>query len=392
MKKLSWILLGAATSIMLANCGQGFVTDNLSSLGQSTSSASNNNSVTFTRAPGQSCEEALLNVYKNTYHSFLVSNCNSCHVTGGAGSGAFAVNDAAASYTVFNSKGVSLINSQSVGGHRPPYTGSHNQSTISEISAYWDKAKIGYQDCVVESGGVADNTYLSKTTSSIIPAPPGETFATMEWDLETQSSSKVPLIAKIEVRKALLGGNIIGYEFRNPTLRLKDNAKTPYLLQGMNLYINDKKQTGITTYSHIEATINTKADIHFALGLASATIVMTPGSDDVIALEFSALKATTGPIVPAPTPTPTPSPTPIGVVTYSSLLSQGGVIMSRCNLCHSGDTNSPMDLFHYESAKALAPKIKIRINDPNNPMPPKGLLPQNERDILNAWVDQGAPR
>jgi hypothetical protein len=186
LKKLSWTLFGLASILVLNNCGQGFVTENLSSLNNTSSGTDNSSSsgsVTFSRAPGQSCEDALLNVYKNTYHPFLVKNCNSCHIPGGSGSGTFAVPDAATSYPIFNSKGVALINSQSTGPHKPPYTGSHNQSTIAELSAYWDKAKTSYQECVTNSGSTVDAAYLSKTTPLIVTAGLAETFVAMEWDL-----------------------------------------------------------------------------------------------------------------------------------------------------------------------------------------------------------------
>lgn len=386
--------------MLLTNCGQGFVAEDLMSLGNITNNTNNTSntdnsgsgsSVTFNQAPGQSCEDALLNVYKNTYHPFLVKNCNSCHIPGGSGSGAFAVDDAATSYPIFSSKGAPLIDTQSTGGHKPPYTGSHQQSTIAEISAYWSKAKTSYQECVTNSGGTTDTTYLTKSKPLIVASDLADTFVAMEWDLETLGTPKVPLIAKIEIRKSALYGSVIGYEFRNPSLRLKDNAKTPYLVQGLSLAINGKLQTEITTYRYITATINTKADINIAPNLGYAQAIMSVAKDDGIALEFSVLKSTTGKIVAAPTPTPTPSPTPIGRVTYLDLITPGGVILNRCNVCHSSAKNTSLDLFAYQTAKAGADKIKARINDPTNPMPPKGLLPQNERDILEAWINGGTP-
>ncbi|WP_413291044.1 c-type cytochrome [Bdellovibrio sp. HCB337] len=394
-----WTLGALVSIIAFNNCGEGFV------VGQFTGS-STGGSVLFSRAPGESCEDALLNVYKNTYHPFLSQTCNACHVPGGGGNGNFAVSDAATSYSSFASKGMALINSQSTGNHRPPTTGAHNQARIDEISGFWSAAQTGYTTCLSEAGGgggAPAGSFVVKSTGKAVAANLATTFVRMEWDLETQSNGKVPLVAGIEIRRAVVANVTQGYEFRNPTLRLKNAAAGSYSARALNVYINDQLQSNITTYSTIDTTITATTDVNLAAGFANALAVVTPATTDTIILEYQSLKSTSGAPnpggTPAPTPTPaatptaTPTPTPIGAVTYASLVANGGIFANSCNSCHrAGNAAGGLDLTNYTAARNAAQNIKTRVNNANNPMPTGGLLPQAQRDRISAWVDQGAPQ
>lgn len=390
IKTSLWVCGALISIIAFNNCGEGFVLGSLSN--------SNGGAVFFSRAPGETCEAALLNVYKNTYHPFLSQTCNACHIPGGGGNGNFAVSDPVTSYSSFSAKGASLINSQSVGNHKPPTTGPHNQARIDELSGYWSSAQTAYADCVSSVGGESTaGRFLVKTTGKTVPANLATTFMRMEWDLETQSNGKVPLIAGIEIRRAVLSNVTRGYEFRNPTLRLKSNATESYSARALNIYINDGLQTDITTYSNLENTITTMTDLNLAPGFANSLSVMAPATTDIIALEYQSLSAASGTPnpggTPTPSPTPSPTPTPVGPVTYTSLVASGGVFATSCLGCHTGATaRGGLDLSIYTAAKAAAQNIKTRVNNASNPMPTGGLLPQAQRDRINTWVDQGAPQ
>lgn len=385
-----WVFGALVTIIAFNNCGEGFV------VSKSTGSLTGG-SVLFSRAPGESCEDALLNVYKNTYHPFLSQTCNACHVPGGGGNGTFAVSDPVASYSSFSSKGATLINTQATGNHRPPTTGPQNQARIDEISGYWAAAQTAYAECAAETGGTPAGSYVVRTDAKGVAANLATTFVRMEWDLETQSNGKVPLIAGIEIRKAVLSGVTQGYEFRNPTLRVKTAAAGSYEARALSLYINGQLQTEITTYSTINTIVGTTTDTNLAAGFANALAVVTPATTDMIMLEYQSLKSTTGAPNPGGTPTPTPvvtpTPTPIGTVTYASLVATGGVFANSCVSCHrAGSAAGGLDLTNYNAAKLAAQNIKTRVNNANNPMPTGGLLPQAQRDRVTAWVDQGAPQ
>jgi len=397
LKKIYWTLGAIVSIVAYNNCGEGFVA-------QSLGGASSGGSVLFSRAPGESCEDALLKVYKSTYHPFLNQNCNSCHVTGGGGNGIFGETDAAVSYNSFASKGMALINSQATGSHRPPYTGSKNEARITELSSYWAKAQTEYLSCSASTGptppggggGVVGNNVV-KSAGKVVPANLATTFVRMEWDLETLSDKKVPLIAGIEIRRAVLGGVTRGYEFRNPTLRLKNLASGAYAMRALNIYINDQLQSEITTYSNIQTTISTTNDNSFAVGFANGLTVITPATTDMISVEYSHLQSTSGTTTPGATPTPTPSatptPTPVGAVTYTQLVAAGGIFATSCVGCHNANNAAGgLNLAIYANARAAAANIRTRVNNAANPMPTGGLLPQAQRDRINAWVDQGAPQ
>ncbi len=370
------------------NCGEGFVAQNLSSL--------SGGSALFSRAPGESCEDALVKVYANTYHPFLSQTCNSCHING-PGLGVFASSNVATSYTSFSSIGADKISSQAVNdSHKPPYTGSQNTDRINELKSYWAAAQTAYAACSAEAGGSAGG-FAVKSTDRQVAATLATTFTRMEWDLETQSNGKVPLIAGIDIRRAVLAGVTRGYEFRNPTLRLKNAASGNYQARALAIYINGTLQSEVTTYANIDQVISTTTDMNLSAGTANALAVMTPSTTDMIAIEWQKLGSTTGAANPGGgggggTGTPTPTPVPSGPVTYAQLSANGGLFATYCFNCHKGaGASGSLDLTVYANAKNAAQNIKSRINNQNNPMPTGGLLLQAQRDVISAWVDQGAP-
>lgn len=351
----------------------------------------------FSRAPGESCEDALVKVYASTYHPFLSQTCNSCHING-PGIGTFASPDVATSYTSFASIGADKISSQAVNdAHKPPYTGSQNTARIDEIKSYWAAAQTDYASCVAADGGSLTGAFVVHTDSTMVPAKLSTTFTRMQWDLETQSNGKIPLIAGIDIRQSVIGGVVKGYEFRNPTLRLKNTTSGNYEARALNLYINNALSSEVTTYMNIDYVISTTTDLNMSAGTANGFAAVTPAATDVIALEFQYLGSTTGAPNPgspvSTTPTPAPTATPIGTVTYTQLVAAGGVFKTYCLSCHTGaNASGSLDLTVYNNAKVAAQNIKSRVNNANNPMPSSGLLSQTLRDTITAWVDQGAPQ
>jgi mono/diheme cytochrome c family protein len=386
LKYIYWAFGGFALMVAFNNCGEGFQLQELDNSGSSS---------LFSRAPGKTCEDALLKVYQSTYHSFVTQTCNKCHVNG-PGVGTFANSDLQASYLSFVSIGATRISNQAVNeNHQPLFTGTQNTARINELKSFWGQAQTEYASCLSAEGSGGISSFVVKTTGTAVAANLATTFLRMEWDLETQSNGQVPVIAGIEIRKAVLNRVTQGYEFRNPTLRLKTAAAGNYQARALNVYINNQLQTEVTTYSNIEATISTITNTNLAPGSANAYAVLTPASTDTIAIEFSSLKSSSG--VPNPGGTPAPpatgtTPTPVGRVTYTQLAAVGGVFANSCFGCHSGPSpRGALNLMDYAKAKLAATNIKSRVNNPNNPMPAGGLLPQAQRDIINAWVDQMAP-
>ena len=100
-------------------------------------------------------------------------------------------------------------------------------------------------------------------------------------------------------------------------------------------------------------------------------------------------------------PTPAPSVTLAGVnaesLTYKDI---HPIIVQRCQPCHASNPDfmgfvAPPQGIVYETAeqvKAVVHKIKVQVVD--TPMMPPGNLTkitQREREMIGAWIDQGAP-
>lgn len=350
----------------------------------------------FSRSPGQTCDDALLAAYGKTYQPFLNQSCRSCHISG-PGIGAFASPDLATSFASFNSIGADKISNQALrDDHKPPATGSHNTATIQNIRADWTDAQTGYAQCLVDDGGHSSNTYVVKSQKVTVPADiTTTTFKRIDWDLQSAPSNAVPLLASIEIRKAEIGTSVKGYEFRNPTLKLKTGVTDSFEARVMNIYINDQLQNEITTYINVNKIISGTSEINLSPSTANAMTVITPAATDMVAIEFQSLKSTSadgggggGTGTPTPTPSPTSTPTP----TYTQLAASGGAFNSSCFSCHS-DTlaRGGLNLMNYNAAKTAAGNIKSRINNAANPMPPSGLLDSAKRSAITSWVDGGTP-
>lgn len=76
------------------------------------------------------------------------------------------------------------------------------------------------------------------------------------------------------------------------------------------------------------------------------------------------------------------------------------IVEKYCVLCHTDDGAAPMPLvtaadFLKDAPKTTGKKVyevsKIRINDAQNPMPPRQKLAADELALLNAWLDAKAP-
>jgi hypothetical protein len=288
--------------------------------------------------------------------------------------------------------GATKISNQALNdAHKPPYTGLHNTDIIESIRASWGPAQSQYVSCVAENGGGPIGSVV-KTTNKPIPATATATnYARMEWDLETESSVKLPLIAGIDVRIAVVGGVTRGYEFRNPTLRLKSLASGSFNARTLNIYMNDEFLNDVTTYSTLNSIVSDITDTNLAPGISSALAVFPVNAGTPVSLEYSALVSTTA---TAPTPTPTPGTTPIPQkVTYAELIAAGGIFANSCVGCHNATKASGgLNITSYDAAKLAAANIKARVMNPANPMPQGGLLPALQQAAIASWVDAGAPQ
>jgi len=77
-------------------------------------------------------------------------------------------------------------------------------------------------------------------------------------------------------------------------------------------------------------------------------------------------------------------------VTYSKDVAS--LMNNYCLTCHSGaDPTAGLSLDSYTNVKAVAESGQLvdRINDTNNPMPPSGIMSENNRNIIINWIAGG---
>ncbi|MCX2679312.1 hypothetical protein OOZ15_05095 [Galbibacter sp. EGI 63066] len=78
-------------------------------------------------------------------------------------------------------------------------------------------------------------------------------------------------------------------------------------------------------------------------------------------------------------------------VTYSGDVK--AIIDNNCIQCHANppQNDAPMSLVTYNNVVDAVNNrgLNTRINSSSNPMPPTGLMSQSNRDIIDAWIEQG---
>lgn len=91
-------------------------------------------------------------------------------------------------------------------------------------------------------------------------------------------------------------------------------------------------------------------------------------------------------------------PEPIPTNACDSIRYNNGIkaiIDSKCLSCHSGPFGSGgVDFSTYSNvlAQVTNGRIKDRITNTNNPMPPSGLMTSAKVDSVLCWVDKGGPQ
>lgn len=79
------------------------------------------------------------------------------------------------------------------------------------------------------------------------------------------------------------------------------------------------------------------------------------------------------------------------------------ILDESCTSCHASPPKfgAPMPLVtpadfqakaKSDPSKTVAELVRLRMNDATNPMPASGMLPKAKLDVVNAWLDQGAPK
>lgn len=349
------------------------------------------------------CDSQLKAAFQRTYHPFLRSNCTACHST------AHGSQNLNVAYEAFMARGESLIDYQSTNAHGGNNFDATNQTRINAFKPSWTQAKNNYLNCLDESATVGGNAGL-RTTSKAIPnimaTATNNNWVGIEWDLETEAeglaNGTYGAILRIEARLNRENGEIAGLFLRNPTLRLKAEGQN-ILVDGLMIYVGGVKQTAVTTYTGVSQIVNTTTAVNLAGPSGAAYITYTNFIESTtLGLEITEISFTNqmpdppeGPVVTPPVVVELPDvPIPDGGVTWTQLTTASSpyrVFNRACVSCH-GNNNGRLRLSNYEESRDNAALIMQRMNSTTNPMPPTGRLRQNDRDLVQSWVNSGAPR
>lgn len=91
-------------------------------------------------------------------------------------------------------------------------------------------------------------------------------------------------------------------------------------------------------------------------------------------------------------PDPVNPPPDIGPVNYTQDIS--AIVYNNCQTCHAGPVPSAgIALTTYQEVRAQTEhgNLNNRVNDEVNPMPPRGLLPEEDRLKIEKWMEDGFP-
>lgn len=70
------------------------------------------------------------------------------------------------------------------------------------------------------------------------------------------------------------------------------------------------------------------------------------------------------------------------------------IMFNNCVTCHGGPApNAGVDLTTYDNVRFYTESgnLNQRMNDAASPMPPSGLLPAEQRQIIAKWIEDGFP-
>ncbi len=351
------------------------------------------------------CESELQKVYAKTYHPFLVANCNQCH---GSAQGSV---DVGISFSAFQQRGVSLIDSRSVTAHGGNSLGPQMQPQINAFKPTWNEGQDSYIDCKSRQGPggpqVTGIVLSNKVITTLPPLPQGQTttaWSNVQWDLEVDvppGSPVYPMSLSIDVRSAIVNGVAQGLQFRNPSVKVKSLSET-FLIEGLQVLLNDQVLPEVSTYYYLVGKAESLNYFNLA-PLSADAFYYRPGLVLPFNLSLKILGLTaTGPYQAPPTTTlPVPTTTVPGLplparITFAELTGTDpnlNVFAASCVGCHrAGNMAGNLNISDFSQAFAKADAILARMRGMGNIMPPSGPLQQRRIDLVNLWLTSGRPQ
>lgn len=381
------------------------------------------------------CDANLKQEFMKTYYPLLSTTCNQCHVTGGPGNGQFADASTDLAYSQFMAKGYVKIDQVATAAHYFPASKiPTNTATISGFSGEWLASYGDYMSCLSAgspSGPSAPGSPTFKPLSTVqrsamtlVPATPpvppaaiaigtpygaatgAGAYQTLTWDLEADAMAPnlglYKATASIQVRPYYLKasattGTLTGFQFTNPRLALKTGNTTEfYTVTGLHVGIDGVVPSDMTTFNLVSGVVNATGPLALAATSTSSIEYFTANVNNKFDLRFDNFAIYTGAPLPPGPPAPPPPLPPAGVkITYAVLSGTGAqaIFTNSCVGCHNpGNLKGNFNISTYATALVDADLILNRMQSVVNPMPPGGLLPLLQVDLVQQWINNGKPQ
>lgn len=336
------------------------------------------------------CEALLKDAFKQTYFPMLSARnkCNQCH------SEAHGSTNVDVSFRHFMEKGVTTIDRKATQPHGD--NGLNLSSEIASFKGTWNQAESDYSSCM-QSGSGSGLKLKPKNFPQLDTTRNNQNaWQTVEWDLETESEdAEIAALFKVEARLQMRSGEVAGIDFRNPSMKLKDGAPS-IKVSGLKLFLDSVEQEDFTAYIGLSKVIESATDSLLIDQNAIAPVFFPEASSaTLVSFEFTRIAETTETETPPPAEIPKdpPAGTPVTFTQLTSTDPVLGVFRAQCFSCHSGATiRGNLDLSNYQDAAARSGEIVRRMFSTATPMPPTGVLPQDVRDIVLRWTNNGTPQ
>ena len=327
------------------------------------------------------CAGPLKQVFSDDYHPFLQNNCNTCHVVGGQGKGYFSEDNFELAFEAFMNAGQKSIHANTVGNHKPPYTGPQHNSVAESMKSKWLQAEAEFNSCNSNKGGGPVNPNLATIAKQI---DIGNNTKTMSWDLGSEmvvQANQIPgATFSIRIRR---GTNLATppqdyYELFEPVLDASgtsDAVRVAYVA----IYLNGQ-EIG-STWLNVDVTVKQGESQQIGFSALQEEGVNIQ-STDTLTIYFGILALVN-----------------FNPPTFQQLQAQ---VFNSCTGCHnSGNPAGTLDMSSYNAIMndigMIVPgvpqssEIYKRMTDQGNPMPTGGLLPVSQRDMVRDWILDGAP-
>lgn len=347
------------------------------------------------------CSDRLKTVYESTYFPFVsdTNRCHQCH------SSSFGSRELNVSFSAFLARSVATVDFKAVTAHGGNSNSPANQPFLDAFKPAYTSGWSEYKSCKARlGGGQYTDIPLSGKVLPTLPDHDGkgdEGWVDMSWTVSTDANplnlaKYLDAILKLQVRKYVSNGKLVGLQFRRPRITLLGSQKS-IQIGAVRISFDGTVDELITAYDYLDKVVNTYDET--LLSNAGATFtVRTWTAETLVGLELRSVgppldgASGDGGAVPNPIDPGTPLPNIITWTQLTEATGDYGVFAKYCVSCHSGaNPRGGLNLENYSAAAAGKSEIESRIADSNRPMPPSGLLTEQSIQIVNQWIKSGTP-